>query len=78
MNVPADKLIVASRKKFNNMSEKKDWSKVDPRDAQILALATKLQTFQSNSNENDSGAALATTTGTTTGHTREFVSGLPK
>ena len=78
VNVPTDKLIVVSRTKFNNMAEKKDWLKVNPRAAQILALATKLQTFESNSNENESGAALATTTGTNTGTTGGLVSRLPK
>ena len=78
VNVPADKLIVASRTKFNNMSEKKDWLKIDPRDAQILALTTKIHTMESNSNKGAAGAALATNAGATTGRTGEHVSGLPK
>ena len=78
VNVPADKLIVASRTKFNNMSEKKDWLKIDPRDAQILALTTKIHTMESNSNKGAAEAALATNAGATTGRTGEHVSRLPK
>ena len=53
VNVPADKLIIASRTKFNNMSEKKDWAKVDPRSAQIMALSTKLEELKSTPKKHD-------------------------
>ena len=48
VNVPADKIIIASRTKYNNMCEKKEWSKVDPRNAQIMALSTKLEELTAN------------------------------
>ena len=39
-SVTADDVIVASRTRYNNMLTKDLWKKVDPRDAQIMALAT--------------------------------------
>ena len=53
VNVPADKLIIASQTKFNNMSKKKDWAKVDPRSAQIMALSTKLEELKSTPKKHD-------------------------
>ena len=38
-----DQLIVTARWKYMNMVEQKEWNKVDPRDAQILALTTVVQ-----------------------------------
>ena len=35
-------VVAAARAKFNNMKVNGDWSKVDPRDAQILALTTQV------------------------------------
>ena len=35
-------IVAAARAKFNNMKVNGDWSKVDPRDAQILALTTQV------------------------------------
>ena len=32
----------ACRSKYNNMSKKKQWNQVDPRDTQILALTTQV------------------------------------
>ena len=74
VNVPADKLIIASRTKYNNMVEKKEWSRVDPRDAQIMALSTKLEALTKTGKRE--GTALATTGDGKDGG--EFVSGLPK
>ena len=34
-------IVAAAKAKFNNMKVNGDWSKVDPRDAQILALTTQ-------------------------------------
>ncbi len=45
-NITPDELIVAARTKFNNMIEDKLWGKVDPRDAKILALTTKLEKLE--------------------------------
>ncbi len=45
-NITPDELIVAARTKFNNMIEDKSWGKVDPRDAKILALTTKLEKLE--------------------------------
>ena len=74
VNVPADKLIIASRTKFNNMSEKQEWAKVDPRDAQIMALHTKLEALSKAPKH-----ALATTTGGGKGGKEgDLISGLPK
>ena len=35
-------IVAAARAKFNNMKVNGDWNKVDPRDAQILALTTQV------------------------------------
>ena len=40
-SIDADKLIIASRSKYNNMVDEDEWGKVDPRDAQLLALQTE-------------------------------------
>ena len=40
--ITADALIVAAKARYNNMDDKSEWAAVDPRDAQILALATQL------------------------------------
>ena len=42
-SMTADQLIVTARRKYVNMVEQKEWDKVDPRDAQILALTTMVQ-----------------------------------
>ena len=36
-------IVAAARAKFNNMKVNGDWNKVDPRDAQILALITQVK-----------------------------------
>ena len=39
-NITYDSLITACLAKYNNTVKNKDWHKVDPRDAQIIALTT--------------------------------------
>ena len=51
-------IVAAARAKFNNMKVNGDWNKVDPRDAHILALITKV-------NELTSSNAAVLTTGST-------------
>ena len=55
-------------------SEKQEWAKVDPRDAQIMALHTKLEALSKAPKH-----ALATTTGGgKAGKEGDLISGLPK
>eukprot|EP00984_Skeletonema_dohrnii_P013468 scaffold5583_cov166-Skeletonema_dohrnii-CCMP3373.AAC.2 len=42
-NISPDELISAARTKYNNMTKKKTWNQVDPREAQMLALVTQLE-----------------------------------
>ncbi len=56
--ITPDRLITACRSKYNNMSNKKQWNQVDPRDAQILALTTQVQALESKQKEQ--AVALAT------------------
>ena len=63
-NITADNLIVAANAKYNNMDDKSEWAAVDPRDAQIMALATQLQEVKAQQKQ---GTVLATAaTGSTT------------
>ena len=48
-NIPPDSLIITYRTRYNNMVEKRYWHKVDPRDAQILALTTIMENMKTNS-----------------------------
>ena len=41
-NITADEVIKGARSKYNNMSLRKQWNKVDPRDAELMALKTKV------------------------------------
>ncbi len=41
-DITCDQLIIAARTKYNKMIEDKTWGKVDPRDAKIMALTTKI------------------------------------
>ena len=52
-------IFATTRAKFNNIKANQDWNKVDPRDAQILALVTKV-------NELQASKSAALTTGSTT------------
>ena len=47
-NIAPDALITAARSKYNNMDQKGIWNKVDPRDAQIMALTTMVETMKGN------------------------------
>ena len=55
----AEQIIQAARTKYNNMVEDKSWAKVDPRDAQLLALATEVETLR-RGKTNKEAAANAT------------------
>ena len=48
-NITSDSMIITCRTKYNNIVENKDWHKVDPRDAQILALTTIMENMKSKS-----------------------------
>ena len=41
-NISADEVVKGARSKFNNMSIRKQWNRVDPCDAELLALKTKV------------------------------------
>jgi hypothetical protein len=58
-NVTADALIVAAKARYNNMDDKSEWAAVDPRDAQIMALATQLNELKAQQKQS---TALATAT----------------
>ncbi len=63
-DITPDMLIVAARTKYNNMVEDKSWGKVDPRDAKIMALITKLdQMEKARPNQPRSDAAANATNG---------------
>ena len=55
-----DKLCTAARSKYNNMDACDEYSKVDPKDANILALTTRLENLDKSTNAN---SAHATTGG---------------
>ena len=55
-----DKLCTAARSKYNNMDACDEYSKVDPKDAKILALTTRLENIDKSTNAN---SAHATTGG---------------
>ncbi len=59
-DITADELIIAARTKYNNMVEDKTWGKVDPRDAKILALTTKLEKIEKEGATKPNAAAIAT------------------
>lgn len=45
-NLNAEAVITASRAHYNNLHSKSLWNKTDPRDAQTIALTTKLKNLQ--------------------------------
>ncbi len=45
-DISPEDLIQAARSKYNNMVEDKSWGKVDPKDAVIMALTTKLSALE--------------------------------
>ena len=59
-NISFDELCTAVRSKCNNMDACNKYSKVDPKDANILALTTRLENLEKSTNAN---SAHATTGG---------------
>ena len=68
-DITPDQIIIASRTKYNNMSDDGTWTKVDPRDAQIMALSTMVENMKKEqkggnppqgNNGNGGGTALTT------------------
>ena len=55
-----DKLCTAARSKYNNMDACDEYSKVDPKDAKMLALTTRLENLEKYTTDN---TAHATTGG---------------
>ena len=49
-NIAPDALITAACTKYNDMEQKGFWNKVDPSDAQIMALTTISETIKGNKN----------------------------
>ena len=47
-----DELCTAARSKYNNMDACEEYSKVDPKDAKILALTTRLDNLEKSTNAN--------------------------
>ena len=47
-----DELCTAARSKYNNMDACDKYSKVDPKDAKILALTTRLENIEKSTNTN--------------------------
>ena len=55
-----DKLCIAARSKYNNIDACEEYSKVDPKDAKILALTRRMENLERSTNAN---SAHATTGG---------------
>ena len=51
-NITFDELCTAARSKYNNMDAWNEYSKVDPKDAKILALTTRLENLKKSTNAN--------------------------
>ena len=64
-DITAEDLIIAARLKFNNMDKKGEWDKVDPREAQMLALVTEVQELRKSRQQQTKPAAALATQGTT-------------
>ena len=47
-NIAPDAFITSARTKYNNMDQKGIWNKVEPKDAQIMALTTMVETTKGN------------------------------
>ena len=61
--ITPDEVITACRARYNNMVTKKLWDKVDPCDAQLLAMATELKQLKSEQ-ASATAAALASASNT--------------
>ena len=59
-DIDPDKLIVAARTKYNNMVEDKTWGRVDPRNAKIMALTTKIKLLEKTTSGQSTVAANVT------------------
>ncbi len=59
-DITADELIIAACTKYNNMVEDKTWGKVNPLDAKVLALTTKLEKLEKEGAVKTNAAANAT------------------
>ena len=57
--ITTDALIIACKTKYNNMDGRNEWTAVDPRDARIMALTTKLEE-QADKLQKFTATALAT------------------
>jgi len=87
-NLTSDQVITACRAKYNNMVSKKEWTAVDPREAQILALATQMKEMQAKHSQalatfdkrSASGPAPPARTGRKDGLDvgDEYIDGIPK
>ena len=51
-----DELCTAARSKYNNMYACDEYSKVDPKDAKILSLTTRLENIEKSTNANSAHA----------------------
>ena len=54
-NVAPATLLMSANQLYTNISRRNEWSKVDPRDAQILALTTALEKQPSNQSHRSGG-----------------------
>lgn len=45
-NITCDKFIIAAQTKYHHIIEDKEWGKVDPRDAKIIAITTKFKKLE--------------------------------
>ncbi len=73
--ITAEDLIIAARTKYNNMCKKNTWNKVDPRDAQLMALVTEVNELRTNKKGLLTPAVLATTTPSASDPERKLVPG---
>ena len=55
-NMTFDELCTADRSKYNNLDSCDEYSKVDPKDAMIIALTTRLENLQKSTNANSAHA----------------------
>ena len=54
-NVAPATILMYAKQLYTNISRRNEWSKVDPRDAQILALTTELEKQPSNQSHESGG-----------------------
>ena len=61
-----DNLCTAARSKYNNMDASGEYTRVDPKDAKILALTTRLESLKKSTAPNSAHATTGGGGGTTT------------